>query len=149
MSRGAGAMVGDTMVAIGANYVYTAKDGDLTWKATGPYGDQDFATATDGTTVYVVPGASSGSGTVYSFTVTGVNASTLVPMSTKVPVGLIGPAAVVFRGRLYVIGGLVPGTDAGSATAVRSLRIIPNNLDDLQNEAPMPEGHAFSVAFAR
>ncbi len=149
MSRGAGAMIGNTMVAIGAGAVYTAKDGDATWKANAPYGDTDIAAASDGTTVYVVPGIASGSGTIYSFSVTGTNAASLIPMTPKVPVGLSGPSAVVFRGRLYVIGGLLPGVDAGATTAVRSFRIISNDLGDPQIEAPMPEGHAFSVAFAR
>ena len=149
LSRGAGVMVGDTMVVI-AGHVYTAKATDATWRDTNvTYTQTDFTAATDGTSVFLVPG-SSGNAAIASFAVKSGAATAITDTGQPGPT-LVNPAAVAFHGYLYIIGGLDDVGDGGSPPAINvySARINGSTLEPLMLEPQMPVGHALAVAFVR
>lgn len=150
LSRGVGVMIGDTMIVI-AGHVYTAKATDTSWRDTNVlYPDFDFAAATDGTYVFLVPG-SNGPGPIVKFTVAGGAPSSITSTGQPGPAYLFGPTAVAFRGYLYIIGGLDSDAGpAGPAVNVYSARIKEGgNLEKLSLETPLPVGHILAVAFVR
>ncbi len=150
LSRGVGVMIGDTMIVI-AGHVYTAKATDTSWRDTNVlYPDFDFAAATDGTYVFLVPG-SNGPGPIASFTVTGGSASEITPTGQQGSAYLVGAAAVAFREYLFILGGLDSDAGAaGPAANVYSARIKKGGtLEKPSLEPPMPVGHILAVAFVR
>jgi hypothetical protein len=127
-ARAYAAMVGadpsNSPVAAGSQFIYLL-------------GGQKTATdAPGGTTTVFMASVNLGTGGVGAWTTT-----------SALPVGLVGPAATVYNGFIYVLGGLHP--DGSSDGAVYSAAINPDGTLGSWAGAPTTTSYPTPVSFAR